>query len=282
MKIGLKTELWKALHNPMFYAALILGCLISLVNVAENLITADQIKSIIFAEDHTGSQSPWGFSLFLLWMPVNGASYGRSLFYLVWPVLAAMPFGWSYLQERRGGLYNQLVSRMGRKSFYVAKYIAVFISGGLVVAVPVLFNLLVNATFCPYVLPNILNMLQIGDGYFLSELYFTVPWAYALIWCVVDFLLGGAAAGLCFVVGTRLRLQVMTILTPFALLLVADAVGTALRSQFGWNVELSPLQLAMAVPSRFNPEWVVGSVFLILAFLGFGIGYWQVVHHELA
>lgn len=282
MKMGLKAELWKALHNPMFYAALILGCLISSVNVAENLITADQIKSIIFAEDHTGSQSPWGFPLFLLWMPVNGASYGRYLFYLVWPVLAAMPFGWSYLQERRDGLFNQLVSRMGRKSYYVVKYIAVFISGGLVVAVPVLFNLLVNATFCPYVLPNILNMLHISDGYFLSELYFTVPLAYALIWCGVDFLLGGAAAGLCFVVGTRLRLQVMTILTPFALLLVVDAVCTALRSQLGWNVELSPLQLAIAVPSYFNPEWLVGSVFLILAFLGFGIGYWQVVHHELA
>lgn len=282
MKIGLKTELWKALHNPMFYAALILGCLISFVNVAENLIVADQIKSIIFAEDHTGSQSPWGFSLFLLWMPVNGASYGRYLFYLVWPVLAAMPFGWSYLQERRGGLYNQLVSRMGRNPLYVAKYIAVFISGGLVVAVPVLFNLLVNAMFCPYVLPNILNMLHISDGYFLSELYFTVPWAYALIWCGVDFLFGGAAAGLCFVVGTRLRLQVMTILTPFVLLMVVDAGYTALRSQFGWNVELSPLQLAIAVPSYFNPEWVVVSVFLILAFLGFGIGYWQVVHHELA
>lgn len=282
MKTGLKAELWKALHNPMFYAALILGCLISSINVVENLITAEQIKSIIFAEDHTGSQSPWGFSLFLLWMPVNGASYGRYLFYLVWPVLAAMPFGWSYLQERRGGLYNQLVSRMGRKSYYVTKYIAVFISGGLVVVVPVLLNLLFNATFCPYVLPNILNMLRISDGYFLSELYFTVPWAYALIWCGVDFLLGGAAAGLCFVAGTRLRLQVMTILTPFALLLVVDAVYTALRSRFGWNVELSPLQLATAVPNNFNPEWVVGSACLILAFVGFGIGYWQVAHHELA
>ena len=64
MKTGLKTESWKALHNPMFYAALILGCLISLVNVAENLITADHIKSVIFEEDNTGSQSPWGFSLF--------------------------------------------------------------------------------------------------------------------------------------------------------------------------------------------------------------------------
>ena len=283
MRGGLKTELWKALHNPMFYAALAIGCGITLINVVENLAVAEELRASVLAEDHTGgSRSPWGFSLFFLWMPVNGMSYGKTLFYLVWPVLAAMPFGWSYLQERRGGLYNQLIIRTGRSTFYLAKYTAVFVSGGLAVAVPVLFNLLVNAMFCPYELPHILNMLQIGDGYALSELYFTAPWVYALLWCGIDFLLGGAAAGLCFVVGTWLRLQVMTILTPFALLLVLDAAIAAIRDRYGWNLELSPLQLAASVPGHPNPEWAVMAAFLLLAAVGFGLGYWQVVRHELA
>ncbi len=282
MRANLRTELWKALHNPMFYAALAIGCLIAMVNVAENLAVARELGEAILTEDHVVSRSPWGFSLFLLWMPVNGASYGKTLFYTVWPILAAMPFGWSYLQERQGGLYDQLITRAGKRTCYFAKYTAAFVSGGLAVAIPVLFNLLVNAMFCPYELPSILNMLQIGDGYFLSELYFTAPWAYALIWCGVDFLLGGAAAGLCFVVGTWLRLQVMTILAPFALLLALDAAVSALKSRFQWNLELSPLQLAAAVPSTPNPEWAVTAAFLLLAAVGFGVGYWQVIHHELA
>lgn len=282
MKNSFKTELWKALHNPMFYAALAIGCLIVMINVVENIPVVEEISANILEEDHVGSRSPWGFSLFYLWMPVNGMSYGKTLFFLAWPILAAMPFGWSYLQERRSGLYHQLLTRAGRGSCYLAKYTAVFVSGGLAVAVPVLFNLLVNALFCPYELPNILNLLQIGDGYALSELYFTAPWVYALLWCGIDFLLGGAAAGLCFVVGTWLRLQVMTILTPFALLLVLDAVVEAVRSRYGWNLELSPLQLAAAVPDRPNPEWAVALAFLVMAAVGFGVGDWQVVRHELA
>lgn len=281
MKNAVKAELWKALHNPMFYSALIIGCLISAINIVENTITAKALSKIILAADHIGSRSPWGFSLFFLWMPVNEISYGKALFYLVWPILAAMPFGWSYLQERRGGLYIQTVSRIGNRSCFVAKYVAVFVSGGLAVSIPVLFNLLVNAVICPYVVPDVLNLIQISDGYFLSELYFTVPWAYALIWCGVDFLLGGAAAGLCFIFGAKLRFQVMTILTPFAILMVLDGIYSAIYKRTYWNLELSPLQLAAAVPRHANPEWVVLTAFITLSIAGFGIGYWQVVKHEL-
>jgi len=281
MRNMVKVELWKAFHNPMFYSALIIGCLIAAINIMENYVTVETLSEIILAENYTGYRSPWGFSLFLLWMPVNEISYGKSLFYLVWPILAAMPFGWSYRQERKSGLYIQTVSQIGRRRCFVAKYAAIFVSGGLAVSIPVLFNLLANAMFCPYVVPDILNLVQISDGYFLSELYFTVPWAYALIWCGVEFLLGGAAAGLCCIVGTKLRFQVMTILTPFSILMVLDGIYTAIRNQTYWNLELSPLQLAAAVPRYANPEWVVLSAFVILSIAGFGIGYWQVVKHEL-
>lgn len=283
MKQCIKAELWKALHNPMFYAALIIGCLLSLLNLAENYYYTLEIRRTILAEDFVGNRSPWGFSLFLLWMPVNGISYAKTLFYMVWPILAAMPFGWSYLQERRSGLYNQVVTRVSRRSYFVSKYIAVFVSGGLAVGGPVLFNLLTNAMICPYELPHIVNMVQIADGYFASQLYFTAPWLYALLWCGVSFLLGGAAAGLCFVVGTWLRLQVMTILTPFALLWLAEAATSSIPRQVNkYNLELSPLRLAMAIPIGANPEWLVMGLFLVLALVGFGVGYWQVTQHELA
>ena len=281
MKNCVKTELWKATHNPMFYAALFIGCLIALVNVFENGILAKELSEYILSDDYVGSRSPWGFSLFLLWLPVNVISYVTALFSMVWPILAAMPFGWSYLQESRGGLYRQIAVRVGRRACYAAKYIAAFVSGGLAVAIPILFNLLVNARICPDVLPNIMNYVQIGDGYFLSELYFTVPWAYALIWCAVTFLLGGAAAGLCFLVGTKPRFQVMAILTPFALLMVLDGIYTAAYERGYHALELSPMRLAMAVPSTPNPEWLVFIAFMAMTILGFAVGYWQVVRHEL-
>ena len=82
MKNSFKTELWKALHNPMFYVALAIGCLIVMINVVENIPVVEEISANILEEDHVGSRSPWGFSLFFLWMPVNGMSYGKTLFFL--------------------------------------------------------------------------------------------------------------------------------------------------------------------------------------------------------
>lgn len=281
MKNSIKTELWKATHNPMFYAALAIGCLIALVNVLENKMTADQLRPLILSEDHVGSRSPWGFSLFLLWLPVNTVSYGTMLYCVVWPILAAMPYGWSYLRERKSGLYLQTSVRTGRMGNFVAKYAAAFVSGGIAVAVPILLNLLASAMICPYVLPNIMRYVQIGDGYFLSELYFTAPWAYALIWCGVVFLMGGAAAGLCFLVGAGLRLRIMTMLVPFAILMILDGINFVVYERGFHALELSPLRLVLAVPNAPNPEWVVLAAIVLMALTGFAGGYWQVVRHEL-
>jgi len=83
-----------------------------------------------------------------------------------------MPFGWSYHQERQNGVYNQIISRSSKQTYFISKYIAVFVSGGLAVSLPLLFDLFATAMVCPYVVPTpIIPINIISDGYFLSELY---------------------------------------------------------------------------------------------------------------
>lgn len=275
-----KTELRKALHNPMFYAALILGTLIAMINVAENADVVHQLSQRI--QESNGSKSYIGCSLFIHWIAVAAASFGYRAFYFVWPILAAMPFGWSYAQERRDGVYNQMVIRSNAKRYFYAKYIAVFVSGGLAVAIPVLLNLLANALVCPYVIPRaIVPISLVNDGYFLSELYYTVPWVYALVWCGMEFLIGGAAACVCLIVGTKFRLQILVVLTPFALFVLLDGILSVLRSFVKIKVNLSPLNLAAAAGATPNPEWAVCAVLGILVLGSLLGGYWQVVKHEL-
>lgn len=277
---AVKTELWKALHNPMFYAALVLGTLIAMINVVENADIVRQLSLRIL--ESNGSKDPIGFSLFIHWIAVAAASFGHRAFYFVWPILAAMPFGWSYAQERRNGVYNQMLARSNVKRYFRAKYIAVFVSGGLAVAIPVLLNLLVNALICPYVIPRaIIPISLVNDGYFLSELYYTVPWVYALVWCGMEFLIGGAAACVCLTVGTKFRLQIMVILTPFALFVLLDGILSVLRNFVKIEADLSPLNLAAAAGATPNPEWAVCTVLGILVLGSLLGGYWQVVKHEL-
>lgn len=216
-------------------------------------------------------------------MGTNLISFSRSLFFFIWPVLAAMPYGWSYSSERRSGYYNQVASRSSRKRYFCSKYIAVFVSGGLAVAVPLLFDLLANALVSPDAVPDVTLMIQpISNGCFLSGLYYTHPWVFALIWCFVDFLWGGVAACTCFLVGAKIRLQVIVMLVPFMIFVLLDGLNTTVRRFMLLYQTFSPLQLAQPITMSANPGWVVFSVMGVLFLLTVTVGYWQVVKHELA
>ena len=282
MKNSIKTELWKAIHNPYFLLSLLAGMLMIFCDVVQNAVS---VKTLTEANMEAGliGNGFDGFSLFVRWIAVNGFTFGCRYFYLVWPILAAMPFGWSYCQEMRSGMINQYMTRGTRVQYFVSKYIAVFISGGIAVSLPVLVNLLLNALVCPYNIPVVTrNVTSIFDGWFLSELFYTNPWVYAFIWCGVEFLIGGATATLCFVVGSRMRFQVMVMLFPFIVCYALDLVSNFVLNSVDLNLTLSPLFLAMAGTGNANPEWLVFLMIGLFSGLSFIIGYWRVMKNEVA
>lgn len=271
-----RSEIWKALHNPWFYLSLLVGTTLCLMDVWQNW---EAIHSLNCSWD-TGADA---FSLFARWIAVNNWTYGCKKFYLIWPILAALPFGWSFCQERRSGLMDQIYIRAGKKQAFFAKYTTVFVSGGLAVALPVLLDLLLNAMVCPFVVPKAADSFYfVSDGYFLSTLYYTHPWIYGLIWCGMEFLWGGVTAGLCFLVSTHTRLFVTVVLVPFALYFLMGYVQTYVVRLTGRYLLISPLYLAMAATFNPNPEWLEFLALGILFLLSFGAGYWQVKKHELA
>lgn len=286
MKNTIRSELYKALTNKMLYIAMAIGLAFWTMDVLENgKMMAYFDENLEWAVNSglrvgTGHE---GYSLFFLWSGLAPQTKGANLFYTVWPVLAAMAYGWSYSDERRSGVYNQIAARTSAKTYYISKYIAVFVSGGMAVAVPVLLGLLGNAMFVPHAIV-LQGLGAVRNNNFLSELYYTIPWAYGLIWCGVTFLCGGAAACLCFTVGTKLRYGVMVMLTPYAIYVALDALTNSLRTSVLHDVVLvlSPLRLAWSTPGWANPEWWVFMMLGMLTAFSFGVGYWQVVKHELA
>lgn len=282
----MKTELRKALNNRMFLVALMIGCAIAIINVCENANMVQEMTRLLhkgIAAGSTASRSPLGFSLFIHWIAVEPISLGHSIYFFVWPILAALPYGWAYCQERKSGLYNQYLIRTSKIKCFLSKYIAMFVSGGISVSLPLLLNLLLNALVCPYALPKaIVPISLVTDGYFMSELYYTYPWVYACIWCAVVFLIGGATACLCLIVGTRFRLRVAVILTPFTLFAIIEGILTLIGSFITLRINFSPLDLPVAAGPLANPEWSVFALLFGIVAVGVIGGYIQVVHHELA
>lgn len=288
MKNCIKTELWKAVHDKMFFLALLLGMIVCTIQIIQVAIDVNALILRIHAAAEKGLHSGYtGISIFINWIGIDGYYFGGKLFFYLWPVLAALPFGWSYAKERKDGVYNQIVTRCSAKQYYAAKYLSVFITGGLAIAIPVVLNLLILAMFCPYDIVNIMSLPNVFNFHFLSALYYTKPWVYALIWCGIQFLWGGAAACLCFVAGIRFRLSIITILFPFASLFIIDCLytmlrGTGLIPQL-YNLMLSPMQLAQPIPiaGAANPAWAIFGALGLLIAVSFLTGYRQVVKREL-
>lgn len=289
MKKIIKTELWKATHNPFFFISLAMGAVITLIDVVTNAQTVDYHleQTLGMLADGSGSGGHIGFSLFVLALLYNGSSFASRLFLLVWPIMAALPYGGSYHQERKNGVFNQIVSRCGTKRYYLAKYIAVFVSGGLVIGGTALFDLLLNAMVCPYSNMNVVySVVGLFNGCFMSELFYSCTWLHGLVWCGVAFLLGGMAACLCFLVGTKLRFQVLVMLVPIVLLALVDSAVSYLQMATFAETDLfllaaSPLGMVFATGGNPNPEWLVFSTIGIFSAISLAGGYWQVTKHEL-
>jgi hypothetical protein len=79
---------------------------------------------------------------------------GRSNIYsitirLLLPLIAVIPFADSYFVEKKNNLLPVLISRSSRRQYYFSKLFVVFISSVIVIAVPLLINMMLNSIAFP-------------------------------------------------------------------------------------------------------------------------------------
>ena len=124
MKNTIRSELYKALTNKMLYIAMAIGLAFWTMDVLENgkmmAYFDENLEWTVNSGLRVGTGHE-GYSLFFLWSGLAPQTKGANLFYTVWPVLAAMAYGWSYSDERRSGVYNQIAARTSAKTYYIAK-----------------------------------------------------------------------------------------------------------------------------------------------------------------
>lgn len=274
---SVRAELYKVLHNKMLWIAIGMGLVLIVMDLWEAYEGIRHARENVIQWQAEGKAVYLGYSLFQSWIFSGSGTYAAGLLVTIWPLLAAMAFGWSYNNERISGVYNQVVSRIGIHRYFLSKHIAVFISGGLAHSIPIVVNLLVMALIYPaWGHPDVL------DINFLSGLALASPWGFCIAMCGMSFLWGGATACICHCTGTYLRHGVMVVLVPYALYIIIDTLisvyYTLTRTTIfiQWSPRLLGAFFAIA-----NPGWLQFS-FLILFTLGsYAIGLWQVKKHEL-
>lgn len=253
MKKCLSAEIRKAFGNKYFAFAIAFSLIFVFMDMFE-------VGKFVIEVSHPpfGPGGYGGIGLFISWIMVAGYSLGGYLLLFTWPMIAAMPYGWSYFSERKSGYAQQLIARCGKRTYLTSKFIANFLAGGCALLIPVLFDLLAMAMICPTAMPLATDLFtSINIGCIFSELYYTHPWIHSFLWCGMAFLWGGTAATLCLAGSCIFKKSAFVTVFPFVLLLALSAIVNVIYGFVEINVELAPLMLFSADPDGLNPWYVI-------------------------
>ena len=91
MKNVLQIELNKAIKTRYFAISIIIGTMIGIVGLVYN------VNLVYNSQIYDGINPCYeGFTLFNHWIGGEGFSLGSSLYFFVFPLLIALPYGWSF------------------------------------------------------------------------------------------------------------------------------------------------------------------------------------------
>ena len=263
----LKLELKKAFKNKFFWISVVLGCLITLLSFEhmvnmyyEGMSAISGNSTDIIYDPHIGINT-----VFNCWIGGEPFSLGSSIYFFVFPLLIALPYGWSYSEERKCGYRRMMITKTAKKKYYCAKYVAVFLSGGVAMVLPLIFNFWMTLLVVPAILPDVtMNMFYgVFGGSFLAELYYTVPFLYVAIYLFIDFVYCGFLVCICMAVSGIVRQKWGVVLIPFLLLLFVHVITDYIYSDPSVAYkELSPLYFLRGVEVRYSFS---GSIILLFA-----------------
>lgn len=262
MRNQIGIEFWKLFHSASFWIAISIGTVIALLDTFQNFLRVTQAGFSTEAI-HRGYA---GINLFIRWICVNLSTIGYVWFFFLFPLLAAFAYGWSYAAEKKYGYLKNVLSRTTKGIYYISKFVVTFLAGGIAISIPLLFNLLSNALFCPAITPSILTMAApIAQGSFLSMLYYSHPWIYSFCAIITDFLWGGVIACISLSSGFWVKRVITSVILPFIAFVSVDFLLSLFGAgKLGRYYSFSPLELLHATALNRNPAWLVFGMIGIL------------------
>ncbi len=270
----IKLECKKAVFNKMFLATILIGCTITLFSLIPNVKNHYQYINDTkrFSEEFSDGRNPLieTDTLFNVWIGSEAMTPGSVYYFFLFPILVAIPYGWSYCMERRSGYIKNMVIRTSSWRYYLSKYIALFLSGGLAMVIPLLFNFLLTAMFVPMTTPYPYYITSYGiiSSAFLSEFFYTKPFLHVFLYLLVDFIYCGLIACLCFAFAAFVKNHVIAVLLPFFALLGFDYICYSFiyTNYSVIYTELSPMKFLRPVAAAYDTNGLVVSIGAVILF----------------
>lgn len=214
----LRNEIKRMLKGTEWKAALILGCGIAVWHFWQN-VHQQKMMEISLPE-----------TVYAKWIGAGAYAMQSYWYFMVFPLIAVLPYAGAFFDDLKSGYIKSLLLRCSRKSYFLARGFAVFLSGGFAVTIPLVLNFLLTAAYRPAVGP----FVYIGIGpvsYCMgADFYYSHPLAYIGIYLLFDFVAGGMFALGSALLGYIVSYRAMALLIPYGIYYLLFSIGNIVNT----------------------------------------------------
>lgn len=257
---------------------LLLVGIVSAVYSVANYLPVEQAWSVLPLDENGHfliNQSLSTYSFFNSWLGGLPTGILPIIFYTLLPIYAAIPYSTSYLEDKKSGYIRGMISRYGRHAYYSHRFVMVFVSGALVVLIPLLANMLVVACFIPFRMPDAVDNLyfQVYCDTIGGDVFYIVPWAYDLLYLLIDAIFAGTWATVSLACSFFTDSKLFAIIVPYiGLLYLSYAGDLALKLRVWMNIQPLELIRPISVGDAEN-GWILFAEISILLLGAFFVVY---------
>lgn len=210
----LKIELERAVKRPTFIFALLIGIFICIFD-----ITKSSNHFYDFYNDFLNTMiiTPYDSLCIFNLSPLS------NIYFIILPVLCAISYSDSYLEDLNSGFLKNILSRYSKTKYLNSKFGANFIVSGLTIVIPIIIQLLFLLATRPNIMPeklgNVMAIVNVS-----VDLYLHHPLIYTFIWIFIWFLFAGVISSITLAISIIVRNKFVALITPFICLYAVDII----------------------------------------------------------
>lgn len=210
-------EIKRGLSRTSFKVVLLIGIIANIMSI---FITNSGLYSI---ENYIKAYEISAYDNFIFFN-LNSVS---NVMILIFPILSAMSYSDSYLEDVNSGFVNYIYTRYSKQKYLICKFGSNFIISGLGIAIPLIINFIILILTVPSIQPNpILGKYTILCGGLASPLFYTHPILYILLWVLIYFMYAGAFASIALGISIAIKNRFVVLFVPF---LLCNVIGIVLN-----------------------------------------------------
>lgn len=255
MRGCLKMELHRLFRTKSFWVALVIGGCFVGSHILQVVLPYAQANRAVDNIRTNPMQFPFSACMFFMGYDMYGWQ-GEILFRLM-PLLTAIPFANSYFCDISEGYIKNLQGKCRKEHYLIAKYMVTFLSGGLIMTLPLILDILCCLALLPAHQPVPIGVFGISFSY--SSMFYEHTILFILMYLFVDFLIGGLYAVTVFLGTDFIANKYLLVIFPYICVTIWQLVLPILQIP-----GLDPIQLSN--PSAGNAG-VINSFLLLLAWL---------------